>query len=837
MAKKRLNKKLAIIGSAFFIFLVLSIIVVVLHLSRDPDKFMQDGDQALGAAAAAVDAEQKEEQLELAVRSYGKAYRYSKTDERKVDMLFKLVEAYKEGGRWSEILGCWKQVITLDGGNVPARFGRLKFAYITAHNGARQYWKEIDSQASEFLEKVDEGALLEYTAEYDPFDITLDDERTRLGPYLYMVRGRALAEMGKSREVTDPLESLERGIADLKKSVELEPENVNIYRYLAEAVIAKGDVFASRGQIQEKQKALEEAENILKEGLAANDTNPRAHVSVMNFQLAQLIGRGASREEVEELEPEYQGLLEKFGSDAYALTTVSSFYRILGYQNQDKAIEYCEKAMEVEPENVDYARMAANLYYEKASIYDNREAGDKAIELGVKALQMPDAIVEPGPREWANKRNRIHLTFFLANCYVERALAAQSVGDQAQNELWVEKAEGIVHEIEQLMGSGEDPSVVRWQGMLDLAKGNSDSGARKLYATYEQYKASGMTDFELSYVLAKLFENTQEIGAVGEFYASALSIANRGAAGTIDRRKPEALLDYAQLLNRLRAYGPALVLIEYFENQYWENDRSRHLRIRTNIAARQFQEAQDLIEKLPSEDVNSVRLKVELAQSRIQYVNNVMARKRVSEGVAFLPGVDEDPNEADISMLASQTDSDIRTIETSLETLLVREPNSVSNNSVITVANWYVDKGQIQRAKELADGYLAKWPEDPSMQLYRKVLDEPEPGQILAQPSLPRSKELEEEVLSQIKDPTRRAMNLGLFYNRNNEPNLAIAQLSERSSGSYPTSRSVQNRLYCVPSTSFFLRHAPMKRTCPPRSSYSLKPSLSQDAYPPAVPP
>ncbi len=779
MAKKRLNKKLAIIGSAFFVLVVLSIIVVVLYLSRDADKAIQDGDRALDAAKAAVDADEKEEQLALAIRSYGRAYQYVKTDERKVEMRFKLVEAFKLAKQWDRVLGSWKAITDLEPGNVLARFGRLKYAYIVAHNGARQYWKEVESQASEFLEKVDQEKLVDYTAEYDTFAIPLDDENTRLGPYLYMVRGRALAEMGKSREVTDAGQSLDKGIADLKKAMELEPQNVSTYRYLAEAVIAKGEFLAARGQAEEKKKATDEAENILTACAAANGGNAQAHTALANFRLGRLVNEGGSRQDAEALEPQYQALLDKFGSDAYALGTVASYYRILSFKNHDKAIAYCEKAMECAPDAVEYARMTANLYYEKGSVYRDREAGDKAIAIAEKALDMRDAIVEPGPREWANKLNRINLTFFLANCYIERALEARSAGDTRENELWVAKAEDIVHEIEQLMGSGEDASVVRWQGMLSLAKGNTDIAIRKLYGIYERYKASGVSDSDLSYVLARLFENTQEIGAVREFYASALSLTNRNAGVAIDSRKPEALLDYAQLLNKMRGYDSALVFIDYFENQFWENDRSRQLKIRTNIAGRHFEQAQELIDKLPAEDVNSVRLKLELAQSRLQYVRSVTARRSMSEGVALLPGAVGDTNEVDISAMAALTDSDIRTMETSLRTLLSQEPNTVANSAVTTVANYYLDQGQLQKAKELVDSYLSKWPEDPSMRLYRRILDEPEPGQVFSQSSSGRSRELEEEVLRQIKDPMRRAMNLGLFYNRNNEPNEAIVQLSD----------------------------------------------------------
>ena len=47
-----------------------------------------------------------------------------------------------------------------------------------------------------------------------------------------------------------------------------------------------------------------------------------------------------------------------------------------------------------------------------------------------------------------------------------------------------------VHEIGQMRGSGEDPEVVKWQGMLDLAKGQTGQAVRSLYAAYQQIKAA-----------------------------------------------------------------------------------------------------------------------------------------------------------------------------------------------------------------------------------------------------------------------------------------------------------------------------------------------------------
>jgi hypothetical protein len=62
VARKRLNKKVALIGSVVFVFLILGAILLFLYLSRDPQKFIKDGDAALVAARQATNKEIKEKE-------------------------------------------------------------------------------------------------------------------------------------------------------------------------------------------------------------------------------------------------------------------------------------------------------------------------------------------------------------------------------------------------------------------------------------------------------------------------------------------------------------------------------------------------------------------------------------------------------------------------------------------------------------------------------------------------------------------------------------------------------------------------------------------------------
>ena len=69
----------------------------------------------------------------------------------------------------------------------------------------------------------------------------------KIGPYLYIVRGRALLEKAKRGAVTDPEELLSRSISDLEKVLQLDANSVDAYWYLAQAYIARGDIYAVAG--------------------------------------------------------------------------------------------------------------------------------------------------------------------------------------------------------------------------------------------------------------------------------------------------------------------------------------------------------------------------------------------------------------------------------------------------------------------------------------------------------------------------------------------------------------------------------------------------------------
>ena len=245
MTGRRLNKKVALIGSAFFVVVVVGVILAILHLGRAPEEFIKDGEAALRAAHEAADEQIKREHYEVAASSFRSAYSRAKNNQLREEILLKMVDMNLEIKEWPFVLGCWDEIIRINPDNAKARYGRLKYLYILADNGTSGAWQEVHKQASEFLEVAENTSLLmENIAKWDVFDEEQEGVvPQRLGPYLYLVRGRAGLEMASIGAVTNRDESLAQAVEDLKKVQEFEPSSIDAYWYLARAAVTKGELF------------------------------------------------------------------------------------------------------------------------------------------------------------------------------------------------------------------------------------------------------------------------------------------------------------------------------------------------------------------------------------------------------------------------------------------------------------------------------------------------------------------------------------------------------------------------------------------------------------------
>ncbi len=776
MAKKRLNKKVALVGSMFFLFLAFMTIVVILYLTRDPDKFIKDGDTAAQAARTAVDPEIKAEEYKRALRNYNKARGLAKTDSLKVQMLFKAVDIYLETDDWRHALGCWNTIILLDPENVKARYARLKYYYILADSGAFAAWQEVASQASEFLDNVTDSVLAQNLADWESFAAEKTADVKKIEHYLHLARARAALEMTNAGAVTDPEESLALATNDLQKLRELIPGNPYICWYLAQAIKAKGQLLVSRGSIEEKHKSAEKAEKLLTQALEFAGDNPRAHINLTNTKLQNLLDQRPDKQQIQAFEPEYLSLVEKFPSNAEAFAVLARFYD-LNPKNLDKAIKAIQKAIRLDDENVTYAIAAANFYYR--GFYSSQKTSDleNAIQIAQNALELPNAQDRPGPWQWANRSNRIVLLTFLANCCCEQILEPVRPLTSEQKNQYLTNIEHVVHEIEQLYGSGQNPQVIKWRAMLQLVRDTDKSRAvRQLYAAYEQMQSSGRSDPQLAYTLAKLFENSSELGAVAEFLASALR-------GGISRTKPQTHLDYAELLLKFGAWMPAISSINVFEENFGPNRTSNILRIKAFTAANQFDEAEEKLALfLTDDDPDAIKLKLNLTLAKTRQLASAMAQRQqqhvidllaVPTDIATATAPQQDDKIQTQQIMEDELAAHRQQIIDLTSKLLDKEPNLLDTTSIEAACESYMVEHRIAQGRHFLDKLLEHFPDNVTALFYKKLLAQPDPENV----SGTARRQIEKQVRLEIPDAANRALAVGVFYQRQNQLDKAAAEL------------------------------------------------------------
>ncbi len=793
MARKRLNKKVAIIGSMVFLIFVLAVIVAFLRYGQDPDEFIKNGDKAWLA-----------KDFEGAQRNFLKAYRFAKTSSLRKDILFRLLDIYIETSQWPKVRGCWEQIINIDPKNVNARLGRLKYLYIVADSYASSgrnisgVWKEVQSQTSELIKLIEDESLLraERTGWEPSFGIEekqLQQTASRqIGPYLYLLKGRAAFELAQMGAVTVPDELLAQAVGDLEMVLRLDPNNVNAYWYLAQSAIEKGKILAARGSLEEKGKAAGKAGELLQQAIKVADRDPRAHINLLTyrFTLAREGEPKLVKQQLKSLEADYLSLMSRFPSCAEAFAAISKFYSVssiysdrnLSRENLDKAAEAAGKAIELDKENVTYALIAAELCYRRYSIYGQKTEIQKAEEIAKNALVFADVRDTLGPRSALNKMNRFLLCSFLANCYVEQVLEPAEGTTKSQIEGWVKEAEKMVHEIEQIFGSSEEPQVVKWQGMLELAKGNTELAANKLYAAYEQIKASNppeQRDAQLAYTLSKIYQRTYEVGAVAEFLIGAID------AG-IEMVKPEAILDYLEVLGRLDMWSPVLSSvypynIDAFEQKYGPNKRSQTLRIKALIGTNRISEAEEALARLDKNDPDIIKLNLVLVEEKISQIRAAIVQKRAAKepGLVSKPAQMEENEEVSldpsVKLMTVELNNHRQFRAELINRMLATEPNWVDEDSVISICKSYIAQGQIDKAKDLVSLFLKYFPNNTSVLLYKQLLCESDPKNVSPQ----RRREIEKQVILSLTDPLSRAVKLGIYYRNNNETDKAVEELKK----------------------------------------------------------
>lgn len=763
--RRRLNKKVAIIGLVILVVVVLCAIALVLHFSGNPYRFIEDGEKA----AAAQD-------YEFAERSFKKAINRARKDPLKIEILFKLADVFLEQEDWKQLRGCWESIVHIEPTNVKARLERLRYNYIIASSGVGSFWQQIESEASEFLEVVDKNLFSESPDKWESFDKLRKPLSHRLDSYLYLLRGRARLEMARRGVATMPEELCEKAIEDLKQVQEIEPNNTNAGWYLAQSVVFQGENQAQRGDFEARQRAEQQAQEILNQCIDAEKDNADAHINLLSLKL--MIADKEGLEAVKLLEPEFLSLVQRFDSEPLAFRKLADYYLLTGPQNIGKAVEAIDKAVQLDKENIGYLITATRLYYYKFSINGRKDPQvfEKSVSLAKNVLKLPGAQDTTGPRTWENTRNRLNIYSFLASRHIEQIVEPIKAVSEPEKQQIISSAEQAIHEIEQIIGSGENINVTKWEGMLEFAKGNRDVAVKKMYTAYQQFMASGeniQMDPQLPYLLAKAFENTSEQGAVTMFLASALQ------AGIARWEKPEAILDYSEALVKLENWATVVSNVELYEQYFGPNQRSRSLLILAYIGAGQFDEALEKLASEPPDDVNTIKLRILLEQARVKQIRATMSQREIektAEGLFEVELVEVEPKtEEQDDVLVAELASYEETLSALITKLLALDVSAVEDVYISTLCEDLIFLGKIEEAENLVGMFLQSSPDNINALFYKRLLSEPNPNRV----SIERRNEIEESVLKQISDTIDRAMNLGFFYSRNRQWDKAVQQYKE----------------------------------------------------------
>jgi tetratricopeptide (TPR) repeat protein len=788
MARRRLNKKVALIGSGVLLILVVAVVLVIANnpsfISRNPAPFIADGNTAFAAG-----------DFESARRSYGKALGLTRSVQGKIDLYFKLVDVCQRMQDWRTVLGLWGQIVASDPQNLRARMCRLKYSYILADSlseagqSLKDCWEESLKQATELLDVATTAGVLDKPrAQWESSFGAAEESRwaacnALLGPCLYFIKGRAAYEVAALGAVASPDELLDQAQSCLQKAKELDPNNADVYDYLAQVILQKGERAASRGNEGAGQAAAKQADDLLAESVRATGGAPQASINVLTrkFAAARTGEVSAARSKMQALQPQYEALVEKFPENPKAWAALAEFHAVCSAYSDPtaapealgRAISAAEKACALDKTSVLYARFTSRLYYRKYSLFGDEAALGRAIELSEQGLGLPDAQDVAGPRQYARQANRFSLCVFLSRCYVERLLTLDKSSPQ-RAELLAE-VEKAVREIEQIRGSGQNPQVVMWRGMLELARGRTANAVKSLYAAYEQIKASSPAqerDAFLSYTLGQIFEGTTEVGAVIEFLGSALG------AGIIDT-KPQALLDYGQALIQARSYDAALNAVGVYEERFGSTSRSKSLRIEALIGTGHTTEAQDAIARLESQDPNVLRLGASVARVRAAQLRAAIRQKTAGENrpIGAAPaGVNNRTNgeQSVQAMTAELRDCQQREADL-MQQLLKAAPAAVEEQDAVQLCGALIEQKDAATARKLVDAYLTHAPDSVEALFYRGLLSEPDPSSCTNE----RRLEIRAEAIRGIADPVRRSVALGAFYQQQEQYDKAVSQWQE----------------------------------------------------------
>jgi len=718
MAKK-LNTQVAVIIIALIILGVGGIagLLVFRHIRHDPERALVIARQALEAG-----------DYKTAESHFARSYTFGKTDAYKIERLFELADFHlihndQHEADWSKALGCWKQIVTNDPGNLEARRKVLDFYFTAADAGDPRMWKQVQENTTEIM-KVMKGKNIE------------PDEA------LLKAHARALLAIADRGETTNRGQVLREAADILTRLVEAQPQDEELYLLLANASFLDGKLGKLSGVINAEEQALAKASQWLSTGIEKADDKAAA-VANMFLQKRQTLASDPNQ--LTALRAQIDEYSRQITANGRFWQVASMFYEIPSKAPEaelNRAIEAIRQAIELEPQNVEYTVQMVRLLYRKGMAYNDAASVDDAIQLATDALSYPDTQDIPGPLANRNRSYRFALNTFLADACLRKAM------EDPSDETWVAGAESRIAEINSFAGSTSSVAE-KYEGLLALVKGERAKGIRLLYKMYERVKAldkpgePSNVDPLVCVVLADAMKQENQLGLQREFLETAMR-----SNSPFMLQNPSLVLEYAEILGKLGGWAAVAQVASDYQDRYGANERSMQLLTEAAIGQGQFETALELLGAAGLPKPMELKLQLQMAVQQA----SALQREVASDTSTDTPELSAEQTEQLNTYRQQRSDR--------LAQLLRDYPESVEPQMLSAISGDLIRNGQGDQAATLIDLYLAAHPEAVSLKILAAQARMAEPLKMAPEDFAA----LQEDVYKQIADAKTRAVTLSQFY-------------------------------------------------------------------------
>ncbi|MCK5173156.1 MAG: tetratricopeptide repeat protein [Planctomycetes bacterium] len=236
--------------------------------------------------------------------------------------------------------------------------------------------------------------------------------------------------------------------------------------------------------------------------------------------------------------------------------------------------------------------------------------------------------------------------------------------------------------------------------------------------------------------------------------------------------KPEAVLEYVDILLKLFEWTKAVRVLDMYEGYHPPTELSRKLRVMAFVGAGQVDDALTVLNDMDPDSTETIYLELTLVSARIRQLFRDQSNRK------FTINTESDP-ETDVYQQAVLSKYQNQRYEL-IEKLLDLGSDKLKLSLLISVCNLHVKDNNVESAKALIEKYLVQFPSSIGAKVYSRLLLEPDPVSVSDQ----RSRQINVEAISEIEDELLRSKTLCQYYLSKNLVGDALEELKKAHSSS-----------------------------------------------------